>query len=245
MAALPDLDDLGNILHPARGPATPREEVETAVQALLFHQFLYEDSRGIGNAYDLIRRHRGFFDRYFSAMGYRLHFEAREGMVGLLPGHNLYGRRETRLPKDQTLVLLALRFVLETGTLQGRLTDSGRVEATTDELFDAIKAVSLSEPPNEGRMNEILAEFRRRGLVKVEARDTVEKVTPIVVMPAIRHVCTDEFVRHLTAWAEAEDQGGDIFDFMSERREAEVRDQASADPVLEEADLPPFDPADE
>ena len=243
--AMPDLDDLENILHPTRGPATSREEVETALQALLFHQFLYEDSRGTGRAYDLIRRYRGFFDRYFSAMGHRLVFESREGMVGLLPGPNSYGRRETKLSKDQTLTLLALRFVLETGARQGRLTDSGRIEATTDELFDAIKAVSLSEPPGEARMGEIVAEFRRRGLVRVEARDTSEKVTPIVVMPAVRHVCTDEFAKHLTAWAEAQNQSGDILDFMSERREAEAREWLSSDHVPEEANVPPLDQEDE
>ena len=239
---MPELDDLENILHPARGPATPREDIETAIQALLFHQFLYEDSHGIGSSYNLIRRHRGFFERYFSAMGHQLLVEAREGMIGLLPGQNSYGKRETKLPKDQTLALLALRFVLETGARQGRLTDSGRVEATTDELFDAIKAVSLSEPPGEGRMGEILAEFRRRGLVRVEVRDTLEKVTPIVVMPAVRHVCTDEFAKHLTAWAEAQNQSGDILDFISARREAETREGLSADHVPEAANLPLFDP---
>ena len=227
---MPDLDDLGEVLRPLRGVAPRREEIETAIQALLFHQFIYEDSRGTGNTYDLVRRHRDFFVRYFSAMGHRLVIEPREGMVGLLVGATAYGWRETRLLKDETMVLLALRFVLETGTLQGRLTESGRIEATTDELFDAIRAVSRTEPPGEGRMAEVLAEYRRRGLVRVETRDAAEKVTPIVVMPAVRHVCTDEFARHLAAWADAQEPNGDILDFISEDRAADAAQSGQADP---------------
>lgn len=228
---MPDLDDLEEVLRPSRGVAPRREEIETAIQALLFHQFIYEDSRGTGNTYDLVRRHRDFFVRYFSAMGHRLMIEPREGMVGLLAGAATYGWRETRLLKDETMVLLALRFVLETGTLQGRLTESGRVEATTDELFDAIRMVSRTEPPGEGRMAEMLAEYRRRGLVRVEARDVSEKVTPIVVMPAVRHVCTDEFARHLIAWANAQERDGDALDFISNRRGADEASSGRADPA--------------
>jgi hypothetical protein len=147
---LTKLGDLEEVLRPLRGVAPRREEIETAIQALLFHQLIYEDSRGIGNTYDLVRRHRDFFIRNFSAMGHRLVIEPRERMVGLLVGATAYGWRETRLLKDETMVLLALRFVLETGTLQGRLTESGRVEATTDELFDAIRTFSRTEPPGEG-----------------------------------------------------------------------------------------------
>jgi hypothetical protein len=190
---MPDLDDLEAVLHPATGPATPREDVETAIQALLFHQFIYADNRGAGRSYDLVRRHRHFFEAFFSAMGHRLLIEPREAMVGLLPGEVSYARQQTRLDRDETMALLALRFVLEAGVMQGRLTESGRVEATTDELFDAIKTVSRTEPPGEARTADILAGFRRRGLVRVEARDTAERVTPILVLPAVRHMCTDEF----------------------------------------------------
>jgi hypothetical protein len=227
---MPDLQELDDLLAPARGgPGVPREEVETAIQALLFHQFLYEDGRGAKGAYDLVRKHRGFFNRYVGAMGLSLVIEQTEGMVGVVPGTTAYAWRESRLTKDETLVLLALRFLLETGTMQGRLTDSGRVEATTDELHDVLRMLARVEPPGETKLAEILAEFRRRGLVRVEDRNTAEQLTPIVVLPAVRLVCTDQFARHVTAWAsasEAERGDGDVLGFIAARRAEALAEDA-------------------
>ncbi len=231
---MPDLAELEAVLHPPTGPATAREDVETAIQALLFHQFIYADTRGAGRSYDLVRRHRRFFEAFFSAMGHRLLFDPRDAMISLLPGKVSYARQQTRLDRDETMALLALRFVLEAGVMQGRLTETGRVEATTDELFDAIKTLSQTEPPGEARMADILAAFRRRGLVRVEPRDTAERVTPITILPAVRHVCTDEFARGLTEWASAETgRQGDALDFI-QARDAAAGDAAAGDAAADD-----------
>ena len=236
---MPDLQELEDLLTPARGPGVGREDVGVAIQALLFHQFLYEDSRGAKGAYDLVRRHRGFFERYVGAMGLRLVVERTEGMVGVVPGATAYAWRESRLTKDQTLVLLALRYLLEEGTRRGQMTDSGRVESTTDELQDVVRMTARTEPPGETRLVEILAEFRRRGLVRVEERDTAEQLTPIVILPAVRLVCTDEFARHVTAWAdtpESERGEGDLLGFIAARRAA-AQAEAGKPPSLDDGEV--------
>ncbi|MGG5823645.1 DUF4194 domain-containing protein [Falsiroseomonas sp. HW251] len=201
-----------------------RDDIELAIQALQFHQILYEDTHGARRAYDVVLRHRPFFERYFDAAGRRLIVERREGMIALLPGPRAYGWRETRLAKDETLTLLALRYLLEDGLRKGLVTESGRIEATTDDLHDAIRTIAATEPPKiESRLVEILQDFRRRGIVRVGARDPVERVTPIEVLPGVRLICTDEFAKHLVAWAEtgaSEHPDEDIFDFISARRGA-------------------------
>jgi hypothetical protein len=215
---MPELQEVEALIEPDRGTPVPKEAIETAIQALLFHQVIYEDTRAIGKTYDLLRRHRGFFERYFAAMGHRLVFEQREALIALLPGEGAYAWRERRLSKDETLVLLALRMLLENGFKAGQMSETGRVDSTTDELHDVIRTLAGTEPPNEGRLIEILREFRRRGLVRIGDRDMVERVTPIVVLPGVRLLCTDAFARAVAAWvaAGAEERGdADLFDFAA------------------------------
>ncbi|MBR0668509.1 DUF4194 domain-containing protein [Roseomonas hellenica] len=219
---MPELEEVRDLLEPDRGQGVPKEDIETAIQALMFHQCIYEDTRGIGKSFALLRSRFPFFERYFSAMGHRLISVPREGMIALMPGDNAYAWRETRMPKDKTLVLLALRLMLEEGFKAGQMTESGRVEATTDELHDLIRHATRSEPPGEGRLTEILMEFRRRGLVRIGDRDSAERVRPIAVLPGVRLVCTDAFARALTAWIEAgAEEKGEIFDFIAGHRERE------------------------
>ncbi|HEY1608326.1 MAG TPA: DUF4194 domain-containing protein, partial [Paraburkholderia sp.] len=161
--------------------------------------------------------------------------EPREALVVLLPGDSPYGRRELRLAKDETLVLLALRLLLENGFKAGQMSEIGRVDSTTDELHDAIRTLAGTEPPIEGRLTEILQEFRRRGMVRIGERDVTDRVTPITVLPGVRHLCTDAFARAIVAWAEAgaeERAGTELFDFAAAYRaeDAQAPDAAAEEP---------------
>jgi hypothetical protein len=61
-----DLQDVEEILEGGRlHRPVDREVLATAIQALLFHQVIYEDLDRIGHrAYDALKAHRGFFERY-------------------------------------------------------------------------------------------------------------------------------------------------------------------------------------
>ena len=123
-----DLQDVEEILEGGRlHRPVDREVLATAIQALLFHQVIYEDLDRIGHrAYDALKAHRGFFERYFAAMGYRFVHSAREQMFALVADGPQYGSAKARLKKDETLIMLALRLLLENGMRAGTMDGLGR-----------------------------------------------------------------------------------------------------------------------
>jgi len=122
--------------------------------------------------------------------------------VALEVGNVSYGWRQSRLKKDETIVLFALRVALEEGLKEGAIDETGRVEITTDDLFDRIRLLAGAEPPTEARLMDILKMLRRKGAVRIGDRDRIDKVTPITILPGIRILVPDVFVEGVILWLE-------------------------------------------
>jgi len=199
-----ELDDVRELLEGRRGSApVDKNDIEIAIQALLTHQIIYPDTGLLRrDTYDLIRRHNTFFERYFNAMGARITIEPSTGMVALVRGQNRYGWQFSRLKKDETLVLLALRLTLDEGLRAGLMDDAGRVETNTDEIFDRIRTLGKVDPPLESRLEDILKSLRRRGAVLLHDPDRIERIAPVTVLPGIRILVDDTFAASLVNWVE-------------------------------------------
>jgi hypothetical protein len=181
---------------------TTEEDLQRALQALLVHQCVYSDRPMGGRAYTIVMRHRDFFEKYVGALNYKLVVEQRDGMAAIRPKSSGFGWRENRLKKDETFVLLVLRYIFEDTTRRGEMDETGRVETNTDEIYDAYKTLSGTEPPSESRMKEILWMCKQRGLVRPGDPDRDERITPVTVLPGIRVVITDTFVEAVIDWVE-------------------------------------------
>jgi SAM-dependent methyltransferase len=214
-----ELEEVHQLLEGRRdNPPVDKDDIEIAIQALLTHQIVYPDTSLLRrDVYDLIRRHSTFFERYFSAMGVGLTIEPTTGMIALVRGRNRYGWQFTRLKKDETLTMLALRLALDDGLRAGLMDDMGRVETNTDEIFDRIRALAKVEPPPQQRLEEILRWLRKRGTVLLHEPDRFERVTPLTVLPGIRILVDDEFARTVREWI-ALGASGEFFAWNSEQR---------------------------
>jgi hypothetical protein len=199
-----ELDELRDLLEGRRGnPPVEKVDIETAIQALLAHQIIYPDTSLLRREiYDLIRRHSTFFERYFGAMGVSIVIEPPTGMIALVRGQNRYGWQFSRLKKDETLVLLALRVTYDEGLRAGLMDEVGRVETNTDEIFDRIRTLAKADPPIESRLEEILKSLRRRGVVLLHDADRVERLTPVTVLPGIGILVDDVFTASVVKWVE-------------------------------------------
>lgn len=174
------------------------EALQSALQALLFHQCLYEDWPHV-QAYRIIARHLSNVQPIMGAFGYRVTHHPVSSMLVLQTSSVVYGNQMARLRKDETVVLLVLRLLYAEGV--SSLDEYGRVEITTDDVHDRLRAAG-DEPPAMPRLTEILRTFQRKGLVRIGERDAAEQLVVLSVMPGITVLVPDVYVEALVQWLE-------------------------------------------
>jgi hypothetical protein len=182
------------------GAKTPSaDELTSAIQVMITRQVIYASTQGLGGTYEIVKTYGSFFDRYFKAMGLRFISSPRDQMVALsVPqGETRYDAVYERLTKDETLILLALRLVWEEAVANQDIAEGGICETTTGDVIDRFKSATQLDPPNEGRLMDILRLFQRRGAVRVGKRDSVERVTPMSILPGVAVLAPETFLDDL------------------------------------------------
>ena len=175
------------------------EALQSALQALLFHQCLYEDWPN-AQAYRIIARHLAQVQPIMAAFGYRVTRHPVSNMLVLQPSGAVYGVQMAKLRKDETVVLLVLRLLYAEGV--SSLDERGRVEITTDDVHDRLRAAGDAPPPMP-RLIEILKTFQRKGLVRIGERDPAEQLIVLNIMPGITTLVPDAYVEALLQWLES------------------------------------------
>ena len=87
-----------------------QKELRQAAQQLWRAQFIYENDWGMKTSYEALRRHMGYFENLFDALGYRVVGRPVDGYVGLV-ATELPPRQSMKL--DESLLLLVLRLHYE------------------------------------------------------------------------------------------------------------------------------------
>jgi len=174
------------------------EQLQAALQALLFHQCLYEDWPS-APAYRTVARHLALVQPIVGAFGFKVTHHPVAHMLVLEAMGVVYALHMSRLRKDETSVLLALRLLYAEGV--SSLDENGRVEITTDDVHDRLRAAG-DEPPAMQRLLEILRLFQRKGLVRVGELDPEEQVVTLAIMPGVTVLVPDVYVEALVQWLE-------------------------------------------
>jgi hypothetical protein len=193
-----ELKEVSAILDTLKGKVE-LEDLQSALQAILFHQCLYEDWPH-APSYRLLARHLANVQPILAAFGYSLRHHPVAHMLVLEPSAPVFGLQMSRLKKDETAVLIVLRLLYEEGITA--LDEQGRVETTTDDIHDRLKTCG-EEPPPIVRLLDILRMFQRKGLVRVGEHDAVEQLTALMIMPGITILVSDVYVEGVTQWLEA------------------------------------------
>jgi len=145
-----------------------QKELRQAAQSLWRAQFIYENDWGMKSAYETLRRYMGYFENLFDALGYRVVGRPNDGYVGLV-ANELPPRQSMKL--DESLLLLVLRLHYEEAFTRFEAKEFGEVEVESEQILQIYEDRTHRERPNFGRVKEILAGFRQRGLVRIEDRD--------------------------------------------------------------------------
>lgn len=172
-----------------RGIPEPPSEVDITrcIQIMLARQCIYPTMHGISAYYNILKtvEYQDFFQKYFAAMGYELVHDTRNGMIALKvePGPR-YDHQASRLKKDETAVLLALRILYEEGFRERKFTASGAIETTTNDVYDRLNVIGGIQL-EQTRFIKILEFLKKKGLVVFGDRDPVESVYPLDILPGI------------------------------------------------------------
>lgn len=192
-----ELREVSAILDSAR---IEEEELQSALQALLFHQCLYEDWP-YPPAYRLIARHLNHVKPIVAAFGYKLVHHAAANMLVLETEKVVYGVNMARLKKDETVILLILRLLYAENL--SSLDERARVDTNTDDIHDRLRSAGEA-PPAEKRLHEILKSFQRKGLVRIGENDPEEQILQLSIMPGITMLVPDTYVEAVIQWLERE-----------------------------------------
>lgn len=192
---LNDLDEaLDHLIN--RGRRT-LQDFQNAADLLLSRQFIYRGDHGHSRAAETVLANRAYFEDLMLATGRRLEVDVRIGMVGTVP----IEARGQRLRLDETMLLLALRFVYEEG-IPARLNDTAEVQATTEEIVAKLEELSRRPRPEWKRLREMLDLFEGRGLVRTgEDVGEDDRNRILTLRPALLHAAGPDWIRRLEDFA--------------------------------------------
>ncbi|EPX78071.1 DUF4194 domain-containing protein [Salipiger mucosus] len=204
-----ELREFAQVLDKSDDPEALGEAIRIAIQALFFHQVIYDDTHSVPSAaVQAIKEHRGFFEKYFAVAGYDLEMDARTQMIALKPQERdkpPYAWRLMRLKKDETLIRIALRYLFEQGFVDGKMDGTGRVETDTVEISETYQRIAKSAPPGENHLvDTLLRDLTRKGVLRIGDKDRETRVTRMTILPGIRVLVSDGYIERLRDWLESE-----------------------------------------
>jgi hypothetical protein len=169
-----------------------QKDLRQAAQQLWRAQFIYENDWGMKTSYEVLRRHIGYFENLFDALGYHVVGRPNDGYIGLVASE-LPPRQSMKL--DESLLLLVLRLHYEEAFAKFEVKDFAEVEVESEQILQIYEDRTHRERPNFGRVKEILSGFRQRGLVRIVDQD--DKNFTLFLRPALPIVVSQDTLASL------------------------------------------------
>lgn len=196
------LADLEELLDKEVNRGRRLEDFQAAADLLLQRQFAYRGDRGSSRLVATIFANRGYFEDLMVALGRHLVVDDRIGMVGAVP---LDGRGR-RVPLEDTLLLLTMRFIYQEG-IPARLTEGGEVEATTEEVVSKLEELTrrrradLPRLRDWTRLREVVAGLGSGIVREGEPVEDEEKNRVLVLRAGLLYAVGADALARLEAFA--------------------------------------------
>ncbi len=178
------------------GTATAEELTESA-NRLLYRQFISRSDPGGATHFDRINSNRDFFKDLFASFGFRLIFNDGWGYVGYVSPEAF---NNSRVPTQETVVLLCLRLLYSEGAEKGYFIDSSADILVDEEEIQTVFTSMGSRNLKPGELREILMKFKRHGLVTFDQSYTLNVSVEVTIRPTITEAVDESFVARVKAW---------------------------------------------
>ena len=178
------LSEFQAIIDRATGPSvdTIEADLRSVARLLLDRQFIFADDHGAQKRFDLVRRHKSYFEDLFDAIGFDLVVDDKERLVGILDKENVAPRT---LKVIESMFLLALRVRYEESVKAFNLKEFGRADARLSDIWRLIEERTGRARPAQTKCREIVQAFQRNGIVRI-VEELPEGDAELEIRPVIR-----------------------------------------------------------
>jgi hypothetical protein len=178
-------------------PNFTAEQLTETANRLLHRQFIMRGDHGGASHFDRIASNQEYFKDLFARFGFRFIFNDAWGYAGYVSPTAF---NNSRVPTQETIVLLCLRLLYNEGAEKGYFVDSS-AQILVEE--DEIQTVFSSMGPRTlkpGELREILTTFKRKGLVTFDQNNSIQVSVDIQIRPTITEVVDGSFLARLEVW---------------------------------------------
>lgn len=206
-------------------PNFTAEQLTETANRLLHRQFVTRGDHGGASHFDRIVSNQDYFKDLFASFGFRFIFNDAWGYAGYV---SPTAYNNSRVPTQETIVLLCLRLLYNEGAEKGYFVDSSaQILVEEEEIQTVFSSMGGSRTLKPGELREILTAFRRKGLVTFDQNHSLQVSVDVKIRPTITEVVDDTFLARLEVW------GGHMPASASEAEEPESEDapqSATAEP---------------
>ena len=179
-------------------PNFTAEELTETANRLLHRQFIMRGDHGGASHFDRIVSNQEYFKDLFASFGFRFIFNDAWGYAGYV---SPIAYNNSRVPTQETIVLLCLRLLYDEGAEKGYFVDSSaQILVDEEEIQTVFSSMGGSRTLRPGELREILTTFKRKGLVSFDQNNSLQVTVDVQIRPTIIEVVDSTFVARLEAW---------------------------------------------
>lgn len=181
-------------------PNVTAEELTETANRLLHRQFITRGDPGGASHFDRVVGNLDYFKDLFASFGFRFIFNDAWGYVGYV---SPVAFNNTRVPTQETIVLLCLRLLYSEGAEKGYFIDStAQILVEEEEIQTVFSSMGGGRVLKPGELRAILTTFKRRGLVMFDQSHSLQVSADVTIRPTITEVVDEPFLARLEAWGE-------------------------------------------
>jgi hypothetical protein len=164
----------------------------------LHRQFITRGDHGGASHFDRIVSNQDYFKDLFASFGFRFIFNDGWGYAGYVSPTAF---NNSRVPTQETIVLLCLRLLYNEGAEKGYFVDSSaQILVEEEEIQTVFASMGGSRILKPGELREILTTFKRKGLVSFDQNNSLQVSVDVQIRPTITEVVDDSFLARLEVW---------------------------------------------
>jgi hypothetical protein len=179
-------------------PNFTAEQLTETANRLLHRQFVTRSDHGGATHFDRIVSNQDYFKDLFASFGFRFIFNDAWGYAGYV---SPAAYNNSRVPTQETIVLLCLRLLYNEGAEKGYFVDStAQILVDEDEIQTVFSSMGGARMLRPGELREILTTFKRKGLVTFDQNHSLQVPVDVQIRPTITEVVDDTFLARLEVW---------------------------------------------